>query len=55
MALNTRKESAMSSKTASDDCREALVSLVDDLISKEPFKAEGFDWAAQPSPSTAKS
>ena len=35
-------------KAASDSLGEALASLVDDLIAKEPFKADGFDWAAQP-------
>jgi hypothetical protein len=33
---------------ASDSLGEALVSLVEQLIATEPFKADGFDWAAQP-------
>ena len=33
---------------ASDVLGEALVSLVEQLIATEPFKAGGFDWAAQP-------
>jgi hypothetical protein len=35
-------------KPASDYLGEALGSLVAELIAKEPFKANGFDWAAQP-------
>jgi hypothetical protein len=33
---------------ASDALGEALGSLVEQLIANEPFKAGGFDWAAQP-------
>jgi len=35
-------------KAASDSLGEALTLLVQDLIAKEPFKADGFDWAARP-------
>lgn len=37
-----------SKKPAGDNLGNALVSLVIQLIAKEPFKADGFDWAAQP-------
>jgi hypothetical protein len=33
---------------ASDSLGEGLASLVEQLIAVEPFKAGGFDWAAQP-------
>lgn len=32
----------------SDSLGEALVSLVEQLVATEPFKVNGFDWAAQP-------
>jgi hypothetical protein len=35
-------------KTAFDALHEALISLVQELIAKEPFKAGGFEWAAEP-------
>lgn len=31
----------------SDSLGEALVSLVEQLVATEPFKVNGFDWAAQ--------
>src|SRR6201989_1176267 len=49
IALDTRKSAMPIVKTpASDSLGEALVSLVEQLIATEPFKAGGFDWAAQP-------
>src|SRR5271165_240232 len=49
MALDTRRSAVTTpKKAASNPLDEALVSLVEELIAKEPYEVDAFKWAAQP-------